>query len=230
MKHLVPLALSLLFLASCSTENTLTEVETTSEKPLLKSYKLITDENGHLSVSYELNDDGYVEYTKGIENFNNLYIFNGENSLGNKSLNSLSTDGNEIKLGIYDNNSEVHTISIKDNFSNLSKDDVYEHPFLKSYSAEHLGDDTFLIDFNVKENVVVSFEYNTNRNAYEIHLQTGKSKTTNFSQTYKKESSTLKIIFINHTDQSSDSNVITSRKMTLPDRPIMDIGGGPYED
>lgn len=187
-----------LILSSCSSEES---TITNEEAPLLKTYKISKDAEGRYSINYELNDGAYSEITKDIEaKSNNINVFEGAKRTKKKESSNVELEEGKIKIGVFENNQQRKSITVQDENAVFAKG-VDNPDFLQSYSIEFLGGNQYVLDFNVKEGVGVSFEYNDEKNIYEVHLKEGEgeSRDTSFTKLYtKSQSLALKIDFVNY--------------------------------
>jgi len=86
---------------------------------------------------------------------------------------------------------------------------------LAGYSVQGNEAGTFNLEFDVNDNVAVSFVYNETISTYEIHLEEGSSDNNSFSRTLEKEAGEpLKIDFVNHVSNTSakSSELLMVRK------------------
>ena len=187
-------------ISSCSNDENVIEDE---NQALFKSYKVSRDAQGKYSIVYDLVEGTDSEIAKDVStNSNNVYAYEaniptqkGKTKLLNQNL---KLENNKINIGLFENNEQRKSITIEDENSIKAKGGENSN-FLQEYSIEHLGTDEYVLDFKVKEGVNVSFEYNAEKNIYEVHLKEGISQGTSFTKLYSKSSSLpLKIDFVNY--------------------------------
>ncbi|TYP99420.1 hypothetical protein C7447_10116 [Tenacibaculum adriaticum] len=205
MKKLIPFFIAFIFLASCSSEETIELDET-----LLKSYKITKNEQGRYSIDYEVKEDASVDVVKDIKtNYNEIYLFSGKVAMGNKRSESLSIENDQLKVGFFENNQKRKSVIIEDDNIVLAKGEESSE-FLEQYSVEDLGDENYQLNFKVRDGVNVVFVYNELEDIYEVHLKEGKSNGVSFSKTYSKTSEVLKIDFVNYSNnfaKATESNI-----------------------
>lgn len=206
------LAVTILTITSCSSDANLEE---TSNETFLKSYKLTRDSQGRYSVDYELKENTSANIIKNIEtNTNEIHLFSGKVAVENKQSQTLLLENDQLQLGFYENGEKGSGLIVEDDAIALAKGEESEE-FLETYSITDLGNDNYQLDFKVKEGISVSFEYNQENEAYEVHLNEGAVKDLTFSKTYIKTQDVLKIDFINHKDSYSAKSLSTSGKPRL---------------
>lgn len=192
-----------LVFSSCSTnENLLPEEQSLN---LLKEYTIKRDASGAYSLDYILNDNAEVENVKDVKtNTNNIYLY-PSNIMSKKQMSeSLSIDGDQLKIGFIDTNSDKQPkITIIDDNIVFSKGSTKDKEMLAEYGITGNGDGTYDLNFKVENKVDVDFVYNEEDGIYEIHLEKGKGSGNSFERTFtKNEGSDLKITFINHNNIS----------------------------
>lgn len=186
-----------ILISACSTEENMPE---NNDQPLLKSYKLSKDANGRYAIDVDLVEGAYTEtYKDETSNTNNIYAYQGEAGNRSKSSsNTLTLDNNKISVDVYENNVQKNTIWVEDKNIVMSKGQISPN-FLENYSFEYLGGDEYVLDFNVREGVSVTFEYNSEENIYEVHLKEGASNSIKFTKLYNKSPNLpLRIDFVNY--------------------------------
>ncbi|CAL2076911.1 conserved exported hypothetical protein [Tenacibaculum sp. 190524A05c] len=188
-----------ILVSACSTEENMPE---NNDQSLLKSYKLSRDANGRYAIDVDLVEGAYTEtYKDEATQTNNIYAYQGDanNAQRNASKNNLLTlEDNKIKVGVFENNVQKNSIWVEDENIVLGRGQI-SPDFLESYSIEHMGGDEYVLDFNVRNNVSVSFEYNADENIYEVHLMEGNSNGVQFSKIYNKSPNLpLRIDFVNY--------------------------------
>ena len=201
--------------SSCTQDdNTLLEEPTAED--LLKSYKIQRDASGAYSIDYDLSDGAGVDIVSNEKtNTKDLYLYPSENQ-SRRSLNEeVSLKGfDNFNLGL--NNTEKNiksTITVYDN------DIIYDR---STENEDHLesydfggGDDenTFDLNFTVKDNIVVDFIYNEETETYEIHLAEGTSSQKEFLRTFNKDQGEeLKITFVNYFNRSMNRSVSSTSR------------------
>lgn len=191
MKFKFPFFLLLILtVVSCSSDE-LAEQEITDG--LLKSYKLVRDSSGKYSIDYEMKEDTYADVITNLDsNTNEVHLFSGEVTVSKSQSEALVLEDDKLNIGFYEN-------GIENSFLTLEDDDfILEEELLESYSLTNQGDGFFKLDFKVKEGVAVSYDYNEVLGVYEVYLNEGESKSTEFSKTYIKTNSVLKVDFISY--------------------------------
>jgi hypothetical protein len=201
-----------ILVSACSTEENMPE---NNDQSLLKSYKLSRDANGRYAIDVDLVEGAYTEtYKDEATQTNNIYAYQGDanNAQRNASKNNLLTlEDNKIKVGVFENNVQKNSIRVEDENIMLGRGQI-SPDFLESYSLEYLGEGEYVLDFNVRENVSVSFEYNADENIYEVHLKEGVSQDRKFTKLYHKASTLpLKIDFVNYILINNQNRSITER-------------------
>jgi hypothetical protein len=197
-KCYAPILLILTILVSaCSSEDNLTE---SNDQSLLKSYKLTKDVNGRYTIDVGLIDGAYSETFKDeTTNTNNIYTYQGSNT-NRKSFNTqeLTLDNNRIEIDVFENDIQKNTIWVEDENIKIGKGQISPN-YLQAYSLEYLGEGEYVLDFEVRDGVAVSFEYNADENIYEVHLKEGVSNGKKFTKLYDKAPSLpLRIDFVNY--------------------------------
>ncbi|WP_237276329.1 hypothetical protein [Tenacibaculum ovolyticum] len=191
------LLLTIVF-TSCSSN----QVETLSnpQEKLLQSYTLKRDANGAYSIDFNTTNNTDVVAVKNTNKSNDIILSKVNHKTASNHSNKFSIENNQLKIGFLDENKGKRTrISIEDNNNNitLAKKGVTE--FLNSYSITANEDGTFLLHFEVNDNVTTSFTYNEDIDTYEVHLYKGQAKQKDFSRTLNlKSNNLLKLDFVNH--------------------------------
>ena len=186
-----------ILISACSTEENMPE---NNDQPLLKSYKLSKDANGRYAIDVDLVEGAYTEtYKDETTNTNNIYAYQGEAGNRSKSSsNTLTLDNNKISVDVYENNVQKNTIWVEDENITLAKGQI-SPDFLEEYSLEYLGGGEYVLDFKVRNGVMVNFEYNADENIYEVHLKEGASNGLKFTKLYNKSPNLpLRIDFVNY--------------------------------
>ena len=194
---LIP-AIFLLIFTSCETEESLS----VEEESYLKSYKISRDAAGRYSIDYEVKEDVSVEAVKNLEtNVNEFHLTSGNIAMKAQYKQQLVIEGGVLNTRFYENSSKVKGFSVEDDIIMSKGASAELH--LDTYSIQNLGDDTFQVDFKVKDGITVNYKYDEIEDVYEIHLQEGVAKTLEYSVTYVKTSDLLKIVFVNYIYQAS---------------------------
>ena len=192
---------TILFLAlvftSCSNDESIDNaISTSTTEAQLKTYTLSRDANGNYTIDYELNDYTTVDVlTNEKSSTNDFYLSTGKTTTEKKGTKNLLFEDDYLKVGFYDDTAVTKGFIVEDDSDITATDN---DTFLESYSIQNLGDDTYQVDFKVKEGVAVSYEYNEEDNIYEIQLRKGVSKTQEFSTTFTKSFDSFKIDFVNY--------------------------------
>lgn len=191
-------------ISSCSSEeNDVISADTkNTNKSLIKSQKISRDANGRYTIDYTLADNAQANLVKDTEtNSNNIHAFESNGTIANRKTNNsnlLELEDNKIKVGVFQNGKVRNSITVEDENIILAKGEVNTN-FLQTYSVESFGDGQYLLEFTVREGVVVDFKYNADENIYEVHLKEGIANQTSYTKLYRKsESLSLKIDFVNH--------------------------------
>lgn len=210
-----------LFLASCSNN----EAINNEKQALLKSYKVVKDAQGRYSIDYNVNSNVAAEVVKNNEtNSNDIYLYRTNSADKASFSEALSLQNDLLKIGFVSDSEKIKSLVIEDENIVLAKG-AKSTEFLKEYSIESIGNNEYKLDFEVKEGVNVSFTYNDEEGAYEVHLKEGKQSKAEFSKTYTKDSEILKIDFVNHIERTAmqKANTVEIEKIELPKRPRIGI-------
>ncbi|CAL2057333.1 hypothetical protein [Tenacibaculum sp. 190524A05c] len=188
-----------ILVSACSTEENMPE---NNDQSLLKSYKLSKDANGRYAIDVDLVEGAYTEtYKDEATKTNNIYAYQGDANNAQRSAsknNLLTLEDNKIKVGVFENNVQKNSIWVEDENIMVGRGQI-SPDFLESYSLEYLGGGEYVLDFNVRQNISVSFEYNADENIYEVHLKEGVSNGTQFTKLYNKSPNLpLRIDFVNY--------------------------------
>lgn len=216
-------AITLVF-TSCSTNETILPEEQSVD--LLKTYTIKRDATGAYSIDFELNDGAEVDKVYNTETSTNQYhLFSSENTLSKRVNQNLNIDGDQLKVGFIDRNSNnLPNITLTDDDIRLAKKNDSDK--LKEYSVASNSDGTFTLDFNVANNVKVDFVYNEDIDTYEVHLEDGKSTTKEYSRVLEKENGkSLKLDFVNHSSNTQGRGTLASIIRRKP-KVIIDNGEG----
>lgn len=215
MKTLLPLFLmAILVLTSCSSEE---DIQVDDNSEFLKSYTLSRDAEGNYSIDYKLNENTSLDVVKDeATNVNEIYLFSGKVAVEKSQSKALSLEDDQLALDIFENGEEVKSIAIEDGELEVGAD------FLQNYSITDLGNDTYEVNFTVKEGIVVEYEFNELDDTYEIHLKEGVGTATGnrFSKTYIKTADVLKMNFVNSIESQSDGKGSSARPTTTSTGPV----------
>jgi len=216
MRKLFPLIVfAIVAFASCTSSE---EEVTTENDALLKSYTITRDSQGKYSINYELKENTDVNLVKNIEtNTNEIYLFSGKVAVEKSQSKELVLENDQLKVGFYEGVEEYKGMSVQDEEIILAKG-IDSGDFLEGYSITDLGNNTFQVDFKVKEGIMVWYEFNEEKDTYEVHLKEGASKGLEYSKTYIKTSEVLKIDFVNYFTNSAkgvEAKVFTKNKPKL---------------
>lgn len=215
---------SVFIFTSCSNEESL--LPETEKKALLKSYKLERDITGAYSIDFNTEDNVKTEKVKNhSSNTNEFHLYESDFSTASKQTEELFIDGNQLTIGFIDTNTDKKpNITIQDD--NISvKTSAKTKNMLETYSISSNGDGTLSLDFNVADQVIVDFVKNEENGIYEIHLEEGKSTTSDFSRVIELENDPVKIDFVNHVS-SSNSAKGTEAKQVIRRKPRVIIDSG----
>jgi hypothetical protein len=196
IKFLTLATIVTLVFTSCSNEDSLpSEAQNTN---LSKTYKVKRDATGAYSV-YFTDNTKIDRVLTDADNTKQFILSNGVNQSDKNSSQELLIDNSKLKVGFIDvNTNDKQFITIADdNITLQSKND--ENKNLADYSIQGNQDGTYNLDFNVYNNVDVSFVYNEEISTYEVHLEKGKGGVENFSRTLETEDGkVLRVDFVNH--------------------------------
>lgn len=209
MKTLLPaLLIALLTLLSCSSEE---EIQLDDNGTFLKSYTLSRDNNGEYSIDYELEENTSMNVVKdAATDINEIYLFSGDAVVAKSQNKTLSLTDDQLALDIYEEGEAIKSFIVEDGELEVGGD------FLENYSITDLGNNTYKVDFKVKEGIAVSYKFNEESNVYEIHLEAGVSKGAVFTKTYIKTGDVLKIDFVNSDDANSAKGNTAQRRTSSP--------------
>lgn len=206
-KFLAILAIVSLVFSSCSSEDSLI----TENQNLKKTYKVKRDATGAYSLDFDQNTK--IDQVLESANKTRQYLISSSTSKTEKNNSQeLLIDNNKLKIGFIDADTDKkqYISIIDDNISLQRKSD--DNNKLAGYSIQSNQDGTFGLDFNVNDNVDVSFVYNEEISTYEIHLEDGAGGESDFSRTLEKEEGkSLKIDFVNHINNSGAKSFELSR-------------------
>lgn len=219
-KFLALIAIVSLVFTSCSSD----EIETIedSSKGLIKTYKIKRDSTGAYSLDFDVIDNTQIDRLEDSQNNSSKFLLSSTSIPTEKSISKdLLVDNNELKVSFVDANADSKFISIiDDNITLQAKGDSSK---LSGYSVEGNEDGTFSLDFDVNNNVDVSFVYNESISTYEIHLEDGSGSVSSFSRILEKEDDgLLKIDFVNHISNSGAKSATSA----LIRKPKVIIDGG----
>jgi len=205
---LIP-AIFLLIFTSCEKEESLS----VEKESYLKSYKISRDATGRYSIDYEVKDDVSVEAVKNLEtNVNEFHLTSGKIAMETQYKQQLLIEDSALATKFYDNTDNVKGFIVEDDKIALAKGGVSEY-HLDTYSIQDIGNDTYQVDFKVKDGISVSYVYNEEEDVYEIHLQEGAPKTLQHTVVYQKVSNVLKIDFVNYIYNASAKSSETTLTM-----------------
>ena len=193
-----------LTLVSCSSDET--SLEANQKTSLLKTYKIQRDASGAYSLDLNLSDNTKVDNFINLEENTKEYLLSESDTQSKKQLSdNLLIDNTSMRVafvdavsgkneGLYVEDDNI-TLSAKSN--NVRR--------LKDYSIVSEGEGVYTLDFKVKNRTDVSFVFNDELQAYEIHLEKDKkATTTDFSRTLEKmDDEPLTIHFVNHNEGNS---------------------------
>lgn len=184
-------------LTSCSSETSVLSAEQPTAD-LLKSFRVKRDASGAYSLDFDLKSNAVVDKIFDEQTKTNQFYLYSSDRWSNRTVSeSVSLSESRLKIGFIDTNTDRNpSITITDDNIALAKGNTEK---LTSYEVMSNNEGTYQLDFTVMENVVVDFVYNDALEAYEIHLEEGKSNVTSYSRTFEKnDGQVLKIDFINH--------------------------------
>lgn len=208
--------------SSCSNDDSL--ITNDQNSSLLKTYKVKRDATGAYSLNVELSDNTKVDNIKDQTNNSNEYFLSSSNDQTQKNISDdLLIDNSTLKVAFVDTFTDKrHYLSITDDNITLQRK-TGDTNSLKAYSIESNEDGGVNLDFNVGDNVKVSFVFNEEIKTYEIHLEEGKGGETSFSRTLEKEDGeSLKIDFVNHSSNTSGKG--SSESLIRKPKIIIDQG------
>tara|TARA_R110002126_G_scaffold291063_2_gene450214 strand:+ start:19030 stop:19701 length:672 start_codon:yes stop_codon:yes gene_type:complete len=183
--------------SSCSSE----EVSPldNNQTSLLKSYKIKRDATGAYSVEFDVNENTKIDKLVDASQNKSEYLLSSSDIKTKEDFShALLIDNDQLKVSIVDaNTNQKSSISVIDDNIQLQRKGNSE--MLAGYSVQGNEAGTFNLEFDVNDNVAVSFVYNETISTYEIHLEEGSSDNNSFSRTLEKEAGEpLKIDFVNH--------------------------------
>ncbi len=210
-------------LASCSSNELPYSID--SQESLLKSYKLNRDASGRYSLDYTVSKKTIIESIKNSKsNSDEILLYLTEENQPKTTFNQgIVVTGDQLLVGFNDTHKNERTsITVFDDNITFGKGD--KSVYLKEYTIENNGDNSYTLDFKVNNNVSVSFEYNNAEDIYEIHLADSKAnKGNSYTQTFTKESGNkLKIDFVNYYNTSQNKNETTTTDIERKPRVIID--------
>jgi hypothetical protein len=198
MNKITPLflALSLIFASCSSNENDVELLQKNETK--LTSYTLKRDANGRYSIDFDVKENTEVNTFKNPDKSNKIVLSEAKQETAKEHSNNFNLENDFLKIGfLEESNGKKIQITVEDENITFAKKGVTE--FLKNYSVTKNEDGTFILDFEVNNNVQTEFVYNDTKEIYEVHLSNGLSKKHNFSRTLEVPvSNILKIDFVNH--------------------------------
>lgn len=213
-----------LTMSSCSTNEETLDVQ---PEALIKNVSFERGENGEYSLDYDLNSGAAANISNNEElNGKTLDVFADESSSASSNREFLSNK-ESFRLGI--NNRESNSksvITVHDNDIKFSRGGNDKDDHLQNYKVSVNEDGGFDLDFKVKKDITVDFQYNEDLGEYEIHLVPGTADETEFSRTFeKKEGEDLVIAFVNHYTNSSSR----TEETTVVRKPII-VGSNGEDD
>jgi len=220
-KMLKPFAIILitLGLTSCATNENLENLQ--PEASLLKSYTLKKDASGSYSLDYNVAAGVKSDIvTNGETKANEIFLYSSDNGEKNKVSKEFILNNDKLVISFINQNNDKKTgITLEDdNMSFLQK----EESSLTSYEIVNNGDDTYTLNFSLKENIAASFVHNSNTGVYEIHLDNGESTTLNYTRTFTKEAGVnLGIGFVNHVATAAKNTVARGEMQPYKPRVII---------
>lgn len=204
MRLFTLIIMSAFILTSCSNnENLFPGVEKTNS---LKSYKVKRDASGAYSIEYDLEKNRISQKSINSEtNAKEFYLYQSNFAKNKTESEDLSIEAHKLSISFLDGitHSESNII-IEDDPISFAKTNTDATKMLSEYTVSKNEDNTFHLDFKVKDEVSVDFVYNQELDIYEIHLEEGDSNGNDFSRNFEKsEGDTLRIDFVNHTKETS---------------------------
>lgn len=196
MKKISLFLLLAVLVSSCSNEE-VTSLEN-NQTSLLKTFKVKRDATGAYSVDFNVTENTKVEQFIEAKNTSE-YLLSSSNIKSKKEFSQdLLIDNDQLKVSIVDANSnKKSSITVIDD--NIALQRKGSSTMLAGYSVQGNEDGTFDLEFDVNDDVAVSFVYNEAISTYEIHLEEGISNSNAFARTLEKEAGEpLKIDFVNH--------------------------------
>lgn len=192
-KILVLLTLSFV-VVSCNSED---KIE--NKEALLKSYKILKNDQGNYYIEYEVKSNTDIEIVKDLENnVNNIYLRAGKVATKNEKAKALVLDDSQLKISFYENDKLGNSFYLEDDDSTIMSRGEDSIDYLESYSIENVDGRNYELKFKVREGIKVWYEYNEEIDAYEVHLKEGESNGLEFSKSYIRTSESLKINFVNY--------------------------------
>lgn len=191
---------SLVFSSCSSNEDGM--ISTVSNAKLLKNFSLKRDASGAYSMDFDVSEKTKVDKVSDLST-KQFYLYPSNEYSSTKIVDQLVINNEQLKVGFIDANSKNNTsFTVIDDNITLAKGN--ENSKLKSYSVTKNDDGLYDVEFEVKNNVAVSFVHNEKEEAFEIHLTKGKGSVTNYSRTLEKKKGTpLTIVFVNYLGNSN---------------------------
>lgn len=189
------IAIVSLVLSSCSNDDAL--ITETSNPNLNKTFKVKRDATGAYSLKFD--DRTKVDQVLESVDKTRKYLISSSDGTEKYNAQELLIDNNKLKVGFIDadTDKEQYISIIDDNITLQRKSNGTNK--LADYSVQSNQDGTYDLDFNVNDNVEVSFVYNEEISTYEVHLEDGIGGESDFSRTLEsEEGKPLKIDFVNH--------------------------------
>ncbi len=192
------IAIIAIVLTSCSKNEDL--VEQDQPQNALQEFIIKRDDSGSYSIDFNVNKGTNVDKVLDVETNTNKFYLKSDNS--NKTNTNFSQElaiqGESLKVDFLDaDNEDAPNFVIFDDSKDLLNKKSDEK--LESYSITNNGDDTYLLEFTVKDGVRADFVYNEKTNVHEIHLKPGKNSTKKYKRILiKEEKRYLNFAFINN--------------------------------
>lgn len=197
-----------ILLSSCATEETFNPEPVAED--FIKSLSVKRDLSGAYYVDYELENNVATENT--LENgVYNIEAYATDNVSRKSNSEYLDLEKGSAKINLRSENSDENTqITIFDDTKVMARG-ANNNEMLAAYGITKNEDNTYDLNFTVKDGVAVDFVYNENLEEYEIHLEENSSSSdTEFNRVLEKQQgASLKFAFVNHTSTTSR---ITSKK------------------
>jgi hypothetical protein len=215
----------LLVFTSCSNDENGTLSNSENAK-LLETFELKRDAFGAYSIDGIANSAQIDKTLDVTTNKKQLNLYPSDNDNLTKFTEELAIESSEFKVVIKDmNTNKFVNIAVYDDNAYLVKKTTEIK--LSNYDVSRNEDGLYKLDFEVKNNTDVSFVYNEDDNAYEVHLEEGNGQVQNFSRVLELvEGQKLKLNFINHLSNQNAKSGDDDPKPVIIRKPVIIIDEG----
>lgn len=207
-----------ILLSSCATEETFNPEPVAED--FIKSLSVKRDLSGAYYVDYELENNVTTESTQENGVYN-IEAYATDNVSRKSNSEYLDLEKGTAKINLRSENSDENTqITIFDDTKVMAKG-TNNNEMLAAYGITKNEDNTYDLNFTVKDGVTVDFVYNETSEEYEIHLEQGNGSETQFNRVLKKETENpLVFAFFNHDNTSARTSTETRK------RPVVVVDNG----